>query len=170
MSRTTTTLRTLHDVGLAAWFGGGLMGAIAVNSTARRAEDLSQRHRLSNHGWERWAPFNAAAVGVHLVGATGLVLADRGKLARERADRRTALLKGGLTAGALAATLVARHRTQVVAEHLDNPSEGPDQPGTGSPGSFANAQDQLRLLRWAVPALTGGVLVLSAAQARRSTQ
>jgi len=170
MSRTTTTLRTLHDVGLAAWFGGGLMGAIAVNSTARRAEDLSERHRLSSHGWSRWAPVNAAAVGTHLVGATGLLLADRGKLARERADRRTALLKGGLTTGALAVTVLARRRARVITEHLDNPSEGPDQPGTRSPGSFANAQDQLRVLHWAVPALTGGMLVLSAVQARRSTR
>jgi hypothetical protein len=170
MTGTTTALRTLHDVGLAAWFGGGLMGAIAVNSTARRAEDLSQRHRLSSHGWERWAPFNAAAVGTHLVGATGLLLADRDKLARERRDRTTALVKGGLTVGALAVTVLARRRGQVITEHLDNPSEGPDGSGAGSPGSFAHAKDQLRVLHWAVPALTGGVLVLSAAQARRSTQ
>ena len=80
------------------------------------------------------------------------------------------MVKGGLTVGALAATFLARQRTRVISEHLDNPSEGPDEPGTGSPGDFAHAQDMLRVLHWAVPALTGGVLVLSAVQARRSTQ
>jgi len=169
MSRTTTSLRVLHDLGLAAWFGGGLMGAVGMNSTARRADDLSERHGLTTHGWSRWAPFSAAAVGTHLVGATGLLLADRDQLRDPRA-RAIALTKTGLTAGALAATLLARSRTRVVEEHVDNPSEGPDQPGTGSPGEFAHAQDTLRVLRWAVPALTGGALVLSGVQARRSTQ
>lgn len=34
-----TVLRSLHDLGLAAWFGGNLMGAIGVNGAAAKAKD-----------------------------------------------------------------------------------------------------------------------------------
>ncbi len=170
MSRTSTALRSLHDVGLAAWFGGGLMGTIGVNSTARRSEDLSERHRLADHGWARWAPVNAAAVGAHLVGASGLLLTDRAVLAREPRARRAAMVKGGLTGAALALTLLAQRKAEVVSRHVDDPNAGPDDSGAGSPGQFAHAQDELRVLRWSVTGLTGAVLVLGAVQARRSTQ
>ncbi len=170
MTRTTTVLRSLHDVGLAAWFGGGLMGAVSVNSTARRAENLSDRHRLASAGWARWAPVSSAAIGVHLVGALGLVLADRGTLRRRPRDRSTAALKAGLTAAALALTVLAERRADLVEGQVEEPAEGLDRPDNGSPGDFAHAQDQLRVLRWSVTGLTGAMLVLSAAQARRSTQ
>ena len=170
MSRTTTALRSLHDVGLAAWFGGGLMGTIGVNSTARRSEDLSERHRLADHGWAKWAPVNAAAVGAHLVGATGLLLTDHTTLAKDSRARRTAVAKSGLTGAALALTLLAQRKASVVSHHVDDPNQGPEDSGAGSPGQFAHAQDELRVLRWSVTGLTGTVLVLSAVQARRSTQ
>jgi hypothetical protein len=170
LSLTTTSLRALHDVGLAAWFGGGLMGAVGVNSTARRADNLSDRHQLSAHPWERWAPVNAAAVGAHLVGTAGLFLADRETLAREAGARRSAMVKGGLTAAAVALTVLAERRADLVERQSERSGQGPDEPGNLSPGDFAHAQDELRVLRWAVTGLTGGVLVLGAVQARRSTQ
>ncbi|MDP9397858.1 MAG: hypothetical protein M3P96_08605, partial [Actinomycetota bacterium] len=59
--------RTLHDVGLAAWFGGSLMGAVGLNGAAARLDDPASRSRASTLGWRRWAPVSAAAVGAHLV-------------------------------------------------------------------------------------------------------
>src|SRR5919107_6424752 len=105
VSLTTTALRGLHDLGLAAWFGGGLMGAVGVNSTARRAENLSERHALAIHPWDRWAPVNTAAIGAHLAGAGGLLVADRGALARRRRAQSTAIAKAGLTAAAVGLTV-----------------------------------------------------------------
>jgi hypothetical protein len=170
LSISTSALRALHDVGLAAWFGGGLMGAVGVNSTARRADNLSERHELSAHPWERWAPVNAAAVGAHLVGATGLLLTDRDTLAHRPGARRTALVKGGLTGAALALTVLAERRAALVERQAAQSGAGPDEPGNLSPGDFAHAQDELRVLRWSVTGLTGVVLVLGSVQARRSTQ
>ena len=170
MSSTTTALRALHDVGLAAWFGGGLMGAVGVNSTARRAGDLSERHELSTHPWERWAPVNAAAIGAHLVGATGLLLTDRGTLAHQRSARTAAVVKAGLTGAAVALSVLAERRANLVERQAERSGEGPDDPSNLSPGDFAHAQDELRVMRWAVTGLTGGVLLMSSAQARRSTQ
>ncbi|CAM5474167.1 hypothetical protein SSPIM334S_01561 [Streptomyces spiroverticillatus] len=35
MTERNTFLRSAHDLGLAAWFGGSLMGAVGVNGAAR---------------------------------------------------------------------------------------------------------------------------------------
>ena len=164
----STYSHALHDLGLAAWFGGGLMGAVGVNSTARRAGNLSERHALALHPWDRWAPVNAVAIGAHLAGAGGLLVADRSALARRRRAQTTAIVKAGLTAAALGLTVLAEHRANVVERQTRESGEGPDEPGNVSPGDFGHAQDQLRILRWSVTALTGGVVLLSAAQARSS--
>ena len=46
--------RSLHDLGLAAWFGGSLMGAVRVNGAAAQVEEPEQRLRVANAGWNRW--------------------------------------------------------------------------------------------------------------------
>jgi putative copper export protein len=45
-----TMARTLHDLGLAAWFGGSLMGATGVNGAAAVVQDSTQRLRVANTG------------------------------------------------------------------------------------------------------------------------
>jgi hypothetical protein len=57
-----TVARTLHDLGLAAWFGGSLMGATGVNGAAAVVEDPTQRLRVANSGWARWTPLNLAGI------------------------------------------------------------------------------------------------------------
>ena len=46
-----TVLRSMHDLGLAAWFGGNLMGAVGLNKAAAAAKDSAERTRLSSIGW-----------------------------------------------------------------------------------------------------------------------
>jgi hypothetical protein len=60
--------RTLHDLGLAAWFGGSLMGATGVHCAAAVAQDPTQRLRVANSGWARWTPLNLVG-GAVLTGA-----------------------------------------------------------------------------------------------------
>jgi hypothetical protein len=51
MASTDNTLaRTLHDLGLAAWFGGSLMGAAGVNGAAAVVQDPTQRLRPTPAG------------------------------------------------------------------------------------------------------------------------
>src|SRR4029453_8419075 len=66
-----TVARTLHDLGLAAWFGGSLMGATGVNGAAAVVEDPTQRLRVANTGWARWTPLNLAGIAAHLAGGRG---------------------------------------------------------------------------------------------------
>ena len=79
MARDTLS-RSLHDLGLAAWFGGTLANAVALNPAAGKAGDDSASGRVANTGWDRWTPVNAAAIGAHLVGAVGQLAGNKGRL------------------------------------------------------------------------------------------
>jgi len=80
MSERNTLLRSMHDVGAAAWFGGSLMGAVGLNGAASDVADPADRARVSAAGWARWAPVQAAAIGVHAIGGLGLILANKGRV------------------------------------------------------------------------------------------
>jgi hypothetical protein len=49
-----TVSRSMHDLGLATWFGGSLMGAVGLNGAAAEVEEPKQRLRVATAGWNRW--------------------------------------------------------------------------------------------------------------------
>ena len=54
MAQDNTLARSLHDLGLATWFGGSLMGAVGLNGAAAVVDQPAQRLRVANAGWARW--------------------------------------------------------------------------------------------------------------------
>ena len=154
--------RTMHDVGLAAWFGGSLMGAVGVNGAASDVDDPRQRARVANAGWGRWTPVNAAAIGVHLLGGLQLVRTDKHRLAGQRGVATTALAKTALTAAALGATAYSRVLGEKVMRAGDVPVAGGTEPTAATPADVAQAQKQLHYLQWGIPALTGSILAMGA--------
>jgi hypothetical protein len=78
MSGRNTIIRTLHDLGAAAWFGGSLMGAVGLNGAAAAVKDPHDRGRVASVGWAKWSPVNAAAIGAHVIGGAGILYANRG--------------------------------------------------------------------------------------------
>lgn len=55
MAQRNTVIRGLHDLGLAAWFGGSLMGAVGLNKAAEQEADrLDESIRISGAGWDKW--------------------------------------------------------------------------------------------------------------------
>ena len=103
-----TVARTLHDLGLAAWFGGSLMGATGVNGAAAVVQDPSQRLRVANSGWARWTPLNLAGIVAHLAGGAVLTGANKGRLAGQQGVAATSTVKTALTVAALGTTAYAR--------------------------------------------------------------
>ncbi|HWL36959.1 MAG TPA: hypothetical protein VNQ77_12270 [Frankiaceae bacterium] len=162
MSRTETLTRTMHDVGLAAWFGGSLMGAVGVNGAASDVDDPRQRARVANAGWGRWTPVNAAAIGAHVLGALDLTRANKGRLAGQQGVGKTAFVKAGITAAALGATAYSRVLGQKVMNAGDVPVAGGTEPLPSTPDDVAKAQQQLKTLQWVIPALTGSLLGMNA--------
>ena len=162
MAQRNTLAHFLHDAGLAAWFGGSLMGAIGVNGAAADVDDPRQRARVANAGWNRWTPFNALAIGAHLVGGAQLMKANKGRVATQKGVLANTNTKLVLTAGALGATAYARVLGKKMLNAGDVPVGGGTTPTAATPPEVAKAQKQLSALQWAIPGLTGGILASSA--------
>lgn len=172
--RTDTVARALHDVGLAAWFGGSLMGAAGVNPATRELENKTDALRVANSAWGRWTPFALGALVAHGVGAAQLTRANKSRMLGQRNVGSTAAAKAVLTTAALGATAYSRVLGQKLMEYEGSerqrdsgagngsPVEGATEPSQDTPEEFANAQRQLRLLQWTVPALAGANIVLNA--------
>ncbi len=157
-----TVSRSLHDVGLAAWFGGTLANAVALNPAAAQAGSPSATGAVANAGWDRWTPINAAAIGAHLIGSVGQLLDNRDRLTSQQGVATMAMVKTGVTAAALAATGYSRLLGRKISQHHAVPAPDGTTPAASTPPELAGAQKQLTALQWVIPALTGALVVVSA--------
>jgi len=162
-----TVIRTLHDLGGAVWLGGSLMGAIGLNGASKDVADSDDRAKVASSGWARWAPVSAAAIGAHLAGDLGLLLANRGRLARQKGVTANTVVKTVLTAAAIGTTaysgvLGARLAKAAKAGAVD--ADSGVVPSEATPGEVAAVQQRLRGLQWVTPALTAGIVALGAQQ------
>jgi hypothetical protein len=171
-SDNNTLARSLHDLGLAAWFGGSLMGAAGLNGAAAVVKDPNQRLRVANSGWARWTPLNLAGIVAHLAGGAVLTGANKDRLATQQGAATTSTIKTALTVAALGTTAYARVLGKKLEHAGDVTVEGGTTPNPTTPDEVTRAQRQLTALQWVIPALTGAVLVLSArmGEQQRPTQ
>jgi hypothetical protein len=95
MATLSTTAWVLHDLGLAAGFGGNLFGQLALNPAVKAIESREQRGKVTHVAWDRYKLVNAvslaAMASTWLIGR--LVLSGREV---GRASRNVTLLKDGL--------------------------------------------------------------------------
>jgi hypothetical protein len=157
-----TVSRSLHDLGLATWFGGSLMGAVGLNGAAAQVQEPKQRLRVASSGWNRWTPVNLAGIAAHLVGGAVLLGANKGRVASQQGVGQATVVKTALTGAALAATAWSRALGTKLDQAGEIPVEGGTDPSGDTPQDVAKAQRQLKVLQWVIPALTGAVLVLNA--------
>jgi hypothetical protein len=162
MSDQHTVLRSMHDTGLAAWFGGSLMGVVGLNGAVAEADQPTERLHISAIGWKRWAPVNLAAIGSHLVGAAGIALTERRRMAAQKGVGAMSATKTALTVAALGVTAYSRvlGKKMERADHV--PVEGTTEPNRATPPDVAAAQRKQRVAQWSIPVLTGALLTLSA--------
>jgi hypothetical protein len=192
VSTRDTGFRALHDVGLAAWFGGSLFGVAGLNAAAEEADQQRTTARITSVGWAKWSPVNTA-----LIGGAGILAANRKRAAAQKGATGTTVAKLVLTGAALGVTAYTRVVGKKVEDavihdspgmssstttHLDR---GTTQEGRGGavqavqeadkqagqamsaaaeslPIGAAEAQRQLTVLQMIIPALTGALLVLNA--------
>jgi hypothetical protein len=127
MPKRNTIVRSLHDLGLAAWFGGTLAGAVAVNGAAADVADKAKRLHVANAGWARLTPVNLAAIGAHLIGGAGLLIANKGRVATQSGVGASTAVKTALTGAALGATAYSR----VLGKKLEQADGVPVEGGAG---------------------------------------
>ena len=160
MARNTLS-RSLHDVGLAAWFGGTLANAVALNPAAAEAGLSSRTGAVANVGWDRWTPVNAVAIGAHLIGSVGQLGGNSERLKAQKGVGTMSLVKTALTGVALGATAYSRVLGKKVSAQTDVPAASGTDPAPSTPPDVAAAQKQLKVLQWVIPAVTGSLVVVT---------
>jgi hypothetical protein len=163
MARNTVS-RTLHDLGLSAWFGGTLANAVALNAAAAEAGSSTDTGRVANAGWDRWTPVNAVAIGAHLVGSVGQFAANKERVAGQQGVAGMSALKTALTAAALGATAYSRilgQRVSAAGAVSSKSGTKPTKRTKAAKADVAAAQEQLDRLQWVIPALTGALVAIS---------
>jgi hypothetical protein len=165
----TTTLAVLHDVGLAAWFGGAWMGAIGLNGATIEVDDHTQRTRVANAGWFRWAPIAGASLLGHVASAYALgrlLPAPEGRAQGSAGLRR---LRTAVTIAAMISTAETGISGQRVVRGGDVPVATATRPIAATPPEVAAAQRRLGVAQWLVPTFTGALLVLEAIQRQQGS-
>lgn len=162
MGERDTVLRSMHDTGLAAWFGGSLMGAIGLNGAAAKIKQRDQRLAVASDGWRRWAPVNLAAIGTHLAGASALLVNERHRVAGQRGALAMSAAKTGLTLAALGATAYAGALGMKLGKAGEVPADSATRSASDTPEDVGSIQRRQRVVQWTVPAFTGALVAISA--------
>ena len=161
MADQNSLARTAHDLGLAAWFGGTLMGAAGLNAAAAESGEPKERGRVANAGWARWTPINLAAIGAYTVGGVVLTFSNKGRMASQKGVLGLSIAKAAVTGLAFAATAYSRVLGQRIMEAGDVAVADGTTPLPETPEDVASAQKQLKILQWAIPAHVAALIVLS---------
>jgi hypothetical protein len=164
MERNDTIARTMHDLGLAAWFGGSLMGAMAVERGAAEANDDTERIEIVDAAWRAWKPIQLVAIGAFAVGGAILTITNRGRLASQEGVAKLSLVKTGLAAATVGTTMYAGRLGREVAQADGTPVAAGSTPSLDTPEDLAAKQRRLKMVQWAVPAQVGALIAMSATQ------
>ena len=103
----TTTAQVLHDLGLAAGFGGSLFGKISLAPAVRVIEDKSERNKVIDEAWSGYKWVNLFSLGAAALtwftGRSAISGRMLGKDARAAVVAKDALI--GIHAATLQGTL-----------------------------------------------------------------
>ena len=164
MPSRNTLVRSLHDLGAAAWFGGSLMGAVGLNGAAATSSDPSERLRISSVGWARWTPVQLAAIVAHGVGGIGLILANKTRLANQQESRTNTVIKTVVTGLAGGASVTAAIAGATQAKHIEEGAKGVTEASPQNSAELTTALRVQKATQWLIPALTSVIIILGAQQ------
>lgn len=60
-------VRAIHDIGLAIWWGGSLMGTMSLNPAVEVLDDPEERGKMVDEGWALFQPWGAAGLASAII-------------------------------------------------------------------------------------------------------
>jgi uncharacterized membrane protein len=60
-------IRAIHDLGLAVWWGGSLMGTMSMNPAVEVLDDPDERAKMVDEGWALFQPWAAAGLASAII-------------------------------------------------------------------------------------------------------
>jgi hypothetical protein len=157
MTAYSTTVRAVHLLTNAAWFGGTLMGAVALNPAAREGDSARERAAIADEGWHRWGPVQGTAMGLHLLSGIAVLADNRRRVLAHPPTATAVILKTALTGAAVASSIAAYRAGAGLGDAVDRAEANPAEARTAR-----SLAAKLRWLQWATPVTTAGLLVLDA--------
>lgn len=176
MSKSEFAWRTLHDVGLATWFGGSVFGSVALPhepsqlhtdlhlAPAEKKKDPDPTSNVlsavESVTWMRWQPVLVGAVVTHLVGGAGLLAWNWQRHQHQKGVAATTVVKTAMTAAAIGLTVGAAVdgiKAERLREQAENGGDGPEVRR-----SRERIAKRMRVISPLIPATTGALLVLGA--------
>lgn len=103
MATLSTTAWVLHELGLAAGFGGNLFGQIALNPALAEIQSKRERGKVTHVAWDRYKVVNATSLalmaGTWFAGRTVLTGSEVGRTSRVLTVAKDFLVGGALVGG-----------------------------------------------------------------------
>jgi hypothetical protein len=177
MSKSELAWRSLHDIGLASWFGGSVFGSVALPHEpsqlptslhlaapkATKLDEAATSDLLSGveaAAWQRWNPVLAGSMVAHLVGGAGLLAWNWQREKHQSGVTASTVAKTALTAVAVGLTLGAVADGMRAERLRRRAQEG------GEDKELRHSRDRLerrmRVVGPLIPATTGALVVLGA--------
>lgn len=170
MSQRSTLSRSVHDISLAAWFGGSLMGAIGLNGGASTAKSPVERLTIASAGWSKWFPIQLGAIAAHAGASVAQLASNGGRLLEQPGARRNAGIKTVLTLVAAGASVYSGILGSKQAKHAEEGAAGTTTPSGSSSPELASVQRQQKIMQWVTPAVTLVLIVLAAQQGEQQRE
>lgn len=118
MATLSTTAWVLHELGLAAGFGGNLFGQIALNPAVAEIQSKRERGKVTHVAWDRYKLINGASLAL----MAGTWLAGRSILREPAFGKRSRalfltkdILVGGAIVGGVGALVLGRMLDKEIA-------------------------------------------------------
>ncbi len=142
MATLSTTAWVLHELGLAAGFGGNLFGQVALNPAVEVIQSKRERGKVTHVAWDRYKSINAVSLtlmaGTWLAGRTLLDGREVSKSARGLTIAKD-LLVGGAVIGGVGAMLLGRMLDEEVARS-NEPIQSGSRPAAETRARVAKLQ------------------------------
>jgi hypothetical protein len=103
MATLSTTAWVLHELGLAAGFGGNLFGQLALNPAVAEIQSKRERGKVTHVAWDRYKTVNGASLalmaGTWIAGRTVGGRRELGRTSRALTITKDLLVGGALVGG-----------------------------------------------------------------------
>jgi hypothetical protein len=175
MSKSELAWRSLHDMGLASWFGGSVFGSVALPRDPSQLPDsqnaptstMPSAAATSNvlagveaAAWQRWNPVLAGSMVAHLVGGAGLLVWNWQREKHQAGVTASTVAKTALTVAAVGLTLGAVADGMASERLRERAARDADDDGVRQ--AQGRIERRMRVVGPLIPATTGALVVLGA--------
>ena len=143
--------RAIHDVGNALWWGGTLMGTLAMNTAVEVLDDPEERGKMVDEGWARFQPYAAAGLTASVI--THVLMRRNPPRRASESYKTTARVKDGLLVAAVVSSIASlalgEYSTHYDSPDAYTPMESATTPTEDTPEPVEQAQKGLSVSSWA---------------------